>query len=151
MNHKISKFQCSINNNVYFFVIDSNPNGNNINYKGVRKLCRKNKIEFKNQSFVSLIHQLKDIFFNDVNKRVNFDTEFRNTILGRYKNKYNICKEKIDKFHIDHIMPISAGGSNDDDNLHVLCLKCHQEITENEIENGIYKEFLIRNLHLMNK
>ena len=24
-------------------------------------------------------------------------------------------------------------------NLQVLCLKCHQEKTENEIENGIYK------------
>ena len=82
---------------------------------------------------------MKDIFFNDVNKRVNFDQEFRNKILCRYKNKCNICKEKIDKFHIDHIMPISAGGSNDDDNLQVLCLGCHQKKTEDEVENGIYK------------
>ena len=148
-NHKIVKFQCSINNNKYYFVIDSNTNGNHVNYKVVRKLCKKNSIEFKNQSFVSLINQLKDIFFNDVNKRVNFDQEFRNKILGRYKNKCNICQEKVENirinnimpnnFRIDHIMPISAGGSNDDDNLQVLCLKCHQEKTENEVENGIYK------------
>ena len=148
-NHKISKFECTINENLYYFVIDSNTNGNQVNYKVVRKLCKKNNIEFKNQSFVSLINQLKDIFFNDVNKRVNFDQEFRNNILGRYKNKCNICKEKVDNiridhimpsnFHIDHIMPIAAGGSSDDDNLQVLCLKCHQEKTESEIENGIYK------------
>ena len=53
--------------------------------------------------------------------------------------KCNICKEKVDNirtnnimpvnFHIDHIMPISAGGSNDDDNLQVLCLGCHQKKT----------------------
>ena len=34
-----------------------------------------NNIEFKNQPFVSLINTLKDIFFNDVYKRVNFDHE----------------------------------------------------------------------------
>ena len=138
-NHKISKFECTVNGNLYYFVIDSNTNGNKVNYKVVKKLCKNNSIEFKNQSFVSLINQLKDIFFNDVNKRVNFDQEFRNKILGRYKNKCNICKEKIDKFHIDHIMPISAGGSNDDDNLQVLCLGCHQKKTEDEVENGIYQ------------
>jgi 5-methylcytosine-specific restriction endonuclease McrA len=42
-------------------------------------------------------------------------------------------------FHIDHIMPIAAGGSNDDDNLQVLCLGCHQKKTEDEVENGIYQ------------
>jgi hypothetical protein len=79
-NHKISRFECTINENLYYFVIDSNTNGNHVNYKVVKKLCKKNSIEFKNQSFVSLINQLKDIFFNDVNKRVNFDQEFRNKI-----------------------------------------------------------------------
>ena len=139
LNHKISKFECSIDNIKYYFVIDSNTNGNKMNYKIVQKLCKKNKIEFKNQSFVSLINQLKDIFSNDVNKRVSFDKEFRKSILNRYNNKCNVCKEKVEEFHIDHIMPLSAGGSNDDDNLQVLCLKCHQEKTESEVENGIYK------------
>ena len=81
LNHKISKFECSIDNIKYYFVIDSNTNGNKMNYKIVQKLCKKNKIEFKNQSFVSLINQLKDIFSNDVNKRVSFDKEFRKSIL----------------------------------------------------------------------
>ena len=55
-----------------------------------------------------------------------------------YKNKCNVCKEKVENFHIDSIMPISAGGSNELENLQILCLKCHQEKKENEVENGIY-------------
>ena len=45
------------------------------------------------------------------------------------KNKCNVCKNKVDEFHIDHIMPLAAGGNNDLDNLQVLCLECHQEKT----------------------
>ncbi len=103
----------------YYFVIDSNVNGNHINYKVVKDLCKKNDIEFKNQSFVSVINQLKDIFFGDANKRAKFDEKFRNSILNKYKNKCNICKNKVDEFHIDHIMPLSAGGSNELNNLQV--------------------------------
>jgi uncharacterized protein with PIN domain len=50
-------------------------------------------IEFKNQSFVSVINQLKDIFFGDVNKRAKIDKKFRNSILNKYKNKCNVCKK----------------------------------------------------------
>ena len=46
-NHKISKFEFTVNNKVYYIVIDSNTNGNQVNYKVVRKLCKKNIIEFK--------------------------------------------------------------------------------------------------------
>ena len=94
-NHKISKFECTINDNLYYFVIDSNTNGNQVNYKVVKKLCKKNSIEFKNQSFVTLINQLKDIFFNDVNKRVNFDQEFRNKILGKFFFDILACEPKL--------------------------------------------------------
>ena len=58
INHKISRFECTLNGIKYYFVIDSNVNGNHINYKVVKDLCKKNDIEFKNQSFVSVINQL---------------------------------------------------------------------------------------------
>ncbi len=69
-----------------------------------------------------------------------FDEKFRNSILNKYKNKCNICKNKVDEFHIDHVMPLSAGGNNELNNWQVLCLEYHQEKTQNEIENGIYKK-----------
>ncbi len=98
INHKISLFECSMNNIKYYFVIDSNVNGNHINYKVVKDLCKKNDIEFKNQSFVSVINQLKDIFFGDVNKCAKFDEKFSNSILNKYKNKCNICKIRLMSF-----------------------------------------------------
>jgi len=104
INHKISRFECTMNDIKYYFVIDSNVNGNHINYKVVKDLCKKNDIEFKNQSFVAVINQLKDIVFGDANKRAAFDKDFRNSILNKYKNKCNICKNKVDEFHIDHIL-----------------------------------------------
>ena len=140
INHKINSFECTINDNTYIFVIDANQSGLGIDYKVVQQLCKQNKIEFRNQSFVTLLNQLKDIFYGDVNKRVNFDIEFRETLLKKYNNKCNICNKKIDSFHIDHVKPLSAGGSNDDDNLQVLCIQCHQDKTESEVENGIYKK-----------
>ena len=47
LNHKISKFECSIDDIKYYFVIDSNTNGNKMNYKIVKKLCKKMKLSLK--------------------------------------------------------------------------------------------------------
>jgi len=35
------------------------------------------------------------------------------------------CPTPLDKFHIDHIMPLALGGSNTDDNIQLLCPKCN--------------------------
>ena len=42
------------------------------------------------------------------------------------------CKEKCpNNFHIDHIRPVSKGGSNDYDNLQILCADCnHKKFTK---------------------
>lgn len=35
------------------------------------------------------------------------------------------CPSPLDKFHIDHIMPLALGGSNTDDNIQLLCPRCN--------------------------
>ncbi len=42
---------------------------------------------------------------------------------------YYGCKNKgrrLDIYHIDHIIPKFMGGSNDPNNLQLLCTECHQ-------------------------
>jgi hypothetical protein len=49
----------------------------------------------------------------------------------------NIVKSK--DFEIDHIKPISIGGSNEIDNLQILCKECHTEKSRGEQEQGYFK------------
>jgi len=43
------------------------------------------------------------------------------------KGKCVVCKVKLDKYHIDHIMPLSLGGSNAAGNLQILCPMCNMQ------------------------
>ena len=40
--------------------------------------------------------------------------------------------------HIDHIVPLAAGGDNEPDNLQALCKKCHFVKSKEEEENHEY-------------
>lgn len=51
-------------------------------------------------------------------------------ILALQKSKCANCKNKLiyigpQKYHVDHIQPLSRGGSNSKDNLQILCQKCN--------------------------
>lgn len=37
------------------------------------------------------------------------------------------------EIHLDHIVPLSQGGTDDDDNLQILCVPCHEEKTKEEL------------------
>lgn len=48
-------------------------------------------------------------------------------IFNRQKGKCAECKINLEKYHIDHVMPLSLGGSNWPTNLQILCKTCNQK------------------------
>jgi hypothetical protein len=108
--------------------------GEGINWQSIKTICEKNNLEFKNQSFGSLILELKEKF-NEV-PRVHFNQETRDILINKCNNICKGCDSLLDKkFHIDHIRPLSNGGSNDIKNLQALCVECHKNKTLNEKAN----------------
>ena len=111
-----------------------------MNYKDVKVLCEKVNIEFENQSFSTLVKQLKDRFYDSKSIRHKFTTEERTNLFNK-NNKCGCCQKELNKkkFHIDHIIPLACGGTNDENNLQLLCVGCHYEKTKNEQEEGYIK------------
>lgn len=54
-------------------------------------------------------------------------SEIRNRILIKYDYKCSICRGNSKPLQVHHIISLSEGGSNDLDNLTLLCVKCHEE------------------------
>ena len=87
-----------------------------------------NDVEFENQSFGTLIKQLRERFYDNKSIRHKFTTEERNKLYNK-NNKCSCCEKQLSKtkFHIDHITPLACGGTNEESNLQLLCIGCHYE------------------------
>ena len=59
-------------------------------------------------------------------RRVSFGFRVRFLILQRGLYRCRICKASGVKLEVDHIVPLSLGGSNDIDNLQALCVQCNR-------------------------
>ena len=117
------------------------PNDINLyNYKDIQKNCIDNNVEWRNQTYISFITELKQIFDDNENGRIKFTKNERDKLLTKFENKCNICKccIKDNIFDIDHIMPLSGGGNNNENNLQVLCKSCHFDKSSSENEQGQY-------------
>ena len=60
------------------------------------------------------------------NRTVKNRTKVKKQLLDKQSGKCNGCQKVLTRgFHIDHIMPVSLGGSNDHLNLQLLCPCCN--------------------------
>ena len=62
-------------------------------------------------------------------RRHVFSTSFRLNLFLKRKGTCASCYQKIDAgkaWDIDHILPLALGGTNDSENLQVLCRPCHR-------------------------
>lgn len=50
--------------------------------------------------------------------------------------KCNLCHSTLESTaQVDHISPLWCGGTNDEDNLQILCVRCHAIKTQQEAES----------------
>lgn len=110
-------------------------------WEEVQEICTKANIVFKNQHIGTLAMELFNTF-HVATQRKHFTTEQRDSICKAQEhlcaNKACKCEIKDNNFELDHITPISAGGSNNFDNLQMLCKACHKQKCADEVENGSY-------------
>ena len=106
-------------------VIDPNNSRHEMSWKDVKEMCLKTNVVFKNQSFASLVSQLRNRFENAT--RYVFNKTERESIYNDCNKKCNHCNKDLKKteMQIDHIIPLVVGGTNDIDNLQILCKPCH--------------------------
>jgi hypothetical protein len=69
---------------------------------------------------------------NRPTRRPVFSTSFRLNLFLKRKGTCASCYQKIDAgkaWDIDHILPLALGGSNEPENLQILCKRCHESKT----------------------
>ena len=118
-------------------MITTDPNDTRCtNYETVKKICEEQNIVFKNQPLTGLVKQIRNEVMET--KRVRFEKTFRKDIFEKQKKCCQLCKTKltISTFEIDHIQALANGGSNEIDNLQILCKDCHLAKTKEEAEQG---------------
>ena len=69
-------------------------------------------------------------------KRLNLKAKVRNSIFERDQGKCAYCNGQMlysDNWHIDHIQPVSKGGTNEETNLVLSCSRCNLEKSNKEV------------------
>ena len=134
-NDKVSITQ--FYDNINDVVITTDPNDTRCtNYETVKQICEEQNIVFKNQPLTGLVKQIRNEVMET--KRVRFEKTFRKDIFEKQQKCCQLCKTKltISTFEIDHIQALANGGSNEIDNLQILCKDCHLAKTKEEAEQG---------------
>jgi 5-methylcytosine-specific restriction endonuclease McrA len=62
--------------------------------------------------------------------RINIKASVRNSVFERDGGKCRHCSGQLlydEPWHIDHLKPLSKGGTNDETNLALSCIRCNLE------------------------
>lgn len=71
----------------------------------------------------------------------------RKILLYQRKEACVQCESKVRR-QVDHIVPVAEGGSDELDNLQVLCFKCHKKKTAKQVNGpGYEKAQVMRAIH----
>jgi predicted DNA-binding protein len=68
-------------------------------------------------------------------RRVSIKASVRNSLFERDGGKCAYCKGQLlydEPWHIDHIKPVSKGGTNDPTNLVLACVRCNLEKSDRD-------------------
>ena len=84
-------------------------------------------------------------------RRPIFSTSFRLNLFLMRKGLCAACSQKIDAgkaWDIDHILPLALGGTNEPNNLQILCRSCHRTKTTHYDVPRIAKTKRLKAQHL---
>lgn len=125
-SHKTYKFECNPN------FLQGFP------HEAVKIVCEKAGIPFHNQGLGSLALEL--IHIDKTMSRVDIPKETKESLLQEQECKCanDSCGTTINfsNSQCDHIKPLANGGSNEAENLQMLCISCHKEKCAAEKEEG---------------
>jgi 5-methylcytosine-specific restriction endonuclease McrA len=91
-----------------------------------------------------LVKNLREKFEQPV--RHIFTPEERQQMFNDANGVCEECSKKmtLKEMNIDHIIPLCVGGSNEPENLQVLCKKCHFVKSKDERDNHHFLKYLKR-------
>jgi len=136
----ITYFELNLEGKNYYFVIDANDT-KRINYKDTIELCNKNKIEFKNQSYISVIRQIKDNLYNKqiINKdEDDIDEKNKFIEIKETESSYNFRVQNIMTSDLNRPLAFVKTVDEPDQDKKLFSIdinKCRTEILLNSVYN----------------
>ena len=106
-------------------------------YDQIKHVADVNKIQYTNEGLGSLVISILEKSRQPID-RVFLSESERATFLSDWGYNCVGCSMKCEYLEIDHIRPLSAGGTNDKCNLQPLCKDCHLKKTVEEKKKGDY-------------
>lgn len=87
---------------------------------------KRKKVHYQNNKevYLSYVHKRRAKIAENGGSYTVSDIQ---TLFSNQKGFCNICNCHLTSFEIDHIVPISKGGSNNPDNLQLLCRSCNRK------------------------